>query len=176
MQALVEISQERVIGLADAVFELECPLVFSAYSEFGHELRQLNSAEEVKAELVRWISEGRRHLSLAVWYPSMKGFARARRISVDPAKCAGHTFRYTYDGWGVIQLQLDLKRKPGIECRVAVNSEARAKGWEAQNPDSGPVSEWNWDAVEKRAQRLVRRLRALARPAASANRAKSRSG
>lgn len=162
MQATEKIALEQIDLLVDAIYQLEQPEIISADSEFGNELEQFWSAAEVKARIARCVHEGAFFYGFAVRYPSSEGRIEKDFVSLNPEYCYGHTFRYSAGGWGVIQVQLDFKHKPNVECRIAVNSEKRASLWEPHYPKWAPVSAWKWSAVEKHARRLCRKLKGLA--------------
>ena len=166
MQATEKIPVERINKLVDSIYQLEQPEMLSANSEFGKELEQFSSAAEVKARIARCVDEGTFFYSFAVCYPSSEGRIETDLVSLNPEYCQGHTFRYSAGGWGAIQLQLDFKHKPNVECRIAVNSEKRALLWEPHSPKWAPVSVWKWSVVEKHARRLCRKLKGLAQQGA----------
>jgi hypothetical protein len=63
------------------------------------------------------------------------------------------------EGWGLIQLQIDYKAAPVIDCRFAVNTKKRAQAWAQTFPELGTPEQWEWKAVERQARRLIRVLR-----------------
>jgi len=90
-----------------------------------------------------------------------------RLITLDSKRCKGATFRYTAEGWGLIQLYLEspIKRsgKQWMETsHTNHNSEKRAMAWESTYPDLGRVSDWNWKAVTSFSRRLNRYIQSLA--------------
>src|SRR4030095_3135872 len=106
----------------------------------------------------------------------MSVYVLNRRVSLDPQKCEGHSFRYSVGGWGVIHVQLRLGRTAEVSCSISVNSRKRANAWFATHPEFKDPKLWNWKAVEKHAARLSRRVRALAQQTIAADRAKARTG
>ena len=94
-----------------------------------------------------------------LYYPEAKGFIFEKRIKLIPEKCGGHTFRFSQNGWGLIQLQCDLRHPPGIECRIAVNSRERALNWAQTCTELKKPSLWDWKIIEKKAGKLARLLR-----------------
>ena len=166
MQTTQRVAIERIDELVDAIYQPEQPEILSADSEFGKELEQFLSASEIRDRIVRCIDEGAFFYNFAVCYPSSEGRIEKDLVSLKPEFCQGHTFRYSAGGWGVIQVQLDFKHKPNIECRIAVNSEKRALLWEPHYPKWAPVSVWKWSVVEKHARRLCRKLKGLAQQGA----------
>jgi hypothetical protein len=115
--------------LLNAVFATERPEVFGAYSEYDHELETFASPEGLEARMAGGLREGKKFFYFAIWYPSTGGRVEKERIELKPEACQGHTFRYSVGGRGIFQLQLDFKRDPIVECRIAVNSRKRAVKW-----------------------------------------------
>jgi len=91
------------------------------------------------------------------------GHVEARRISLDPKKCDGHTFRYSLDGWGLIQIQITENGQGLCECRIAVNSPKRAQAWADTYPAYQDPKLWNWPIVERHTRKLIRHLKKLPR-------------
>jgi hypothetical protein len=159
---VVSIDKQRLPEMLNAVFATESPEVFGAYSEYDQELETFASPEGLEARMSGGLREGKTFFYFALWYPSTGGRVEKERIELKPEACQGHTFRYSVRGWGIFQLQLDFKRDPIVECRIAVNSRKRAIKWESIHHEWLAVESWNWPAVERHERRLTRKLRALA--------------
>ncbi len=151
-------------ALVDAAYEAETPVVTSAESELGQPLARFDDAAAIKTHAAGQVAAGIHHGAYALWYPSMKGLVLERRITLDPPR-EGHAFRYSRSGWGLIQLHLYATPPSSVQCRVSVNSEARARARETRYPELGPVADWDWRVVETYAFRLSRRLAAMGRTA-----------
>jgi hypothetical protein len=131
--------------------------VAEAYSEPGKEPRQFDSAADL-AEYIRVeIGKPRGFVDLIVVYPDMGGRPVRRTIHLDPNHCPGHELRYTWDGLGMISVQLYGAARYG-ESRICSNSQERARAWTSTDPDSSPPEVWNWKAVESHTRRLKRVL------------------
>ena len=76
--------------------------IYDLSSDWGKEVKiygnSLAVAERVKAEA------GQSNFQL--WAPRLGGEVIFRRIELDPKRCKGHTFRYSTDGLGLIQMYL----------------------------------------------------------------------
>lgn len=139
--------------LVNSAFKAEAPMVASSESQLGQPLERFSSAAEVKAKAAQCIEEGISNYSFGFWYPSMKGSCVERKVEIDPPR-DGQTFRYSLSGWGLIRLQLYVTPPNTLQCRVSVNSQARAKSRELRYPEQGLVSDWDWRIVETYAFRL----------------------
>ncbi|HEY3320337.1 MAG TPA: hypothetical protein VGP72_07720 [Planctomycetota bacterium] len=162
MQASAILNIPAFEGLLAYVFETGDPQVYEAYSEYGQKLKRFDTVLALNAHLGEKIKKGRGS-DYGIYYPDMKGTIQEARIALDPKKCGGHTFWYSLDGWGVIQLQCDVVTGRRVECRIAVNTRKRAKTWSRTYPEMGRPALWNWSAVESHAGQLIRRLKNLAR-------------
>ena len=121
---------------------------------FDRELRTFATMEEVIAANAQ---------TLYLWAPALGSEPRIKRTAVF---VPGHTFRHDVEGWGLMQLLFgqvtETQMRPG---RLSNNSEKRSLKWEPLYPELGPVSAWDWKAVE----RLSRRIEDLIRRRAVAS-------
>jgi hypothetical protein len=176
MPAAISISLDAVPPLLRTVFEHPGVTVYTSDSEFGEATTTFRSLDELTAHFQARIEAEKNFVAYAVHYSEMRGYIQDRRVSLDPQKCHGHTFRYSVGGWGLIHIQLRLKRAGEVSCSISVNSQKRAIAWFATYPELKDPDLWNWKAVEKHARRLSRRVSALAQQTIPADRAKARAG
>ncbi len=162
MQATAILSRESFVELATFVFDSGEPVVFQAYSAYGQPPRRFRIAAEFVDNIDSEIAGGQRFLLYAIHYADSLGYVAEQKIRLNPKKCRGHTWRYVVEGWGLIQFQADLQHAPMITCRVAVNSPKRAEAWASTSPHLGKPGSWNWQAVEKHARRIIRRMKKAA--------------
>ncbi len=153
----MQLSKEAIKALCDAIFASENPVVVEAYSDFDKEPLSFNQADELEVYISNKIEFPKGMASIFVVYPEMKGQARLRKIELDPEKVPNHKFRYTWDGWGLISIQITAPDL-GIQSNINANSETRAKKWESTHPEFEPTSVWNWNFVNKHKNRLKRVL------------------
>jgi hypothetical protein len=85
-------------------------------------------------------------------------------VELDPPR-DGKTFRHSYAGWGIVHVHLYFTPPSTLQCRVVVNSEARAASRQHRYPELGPAADWDWRAIEAYAFRLTRALAAMGRTA-----------
>jgi hypothetical protein len=98
-------------------------------------------------------------VSIAVHYPDMKGRLAVSRISLNPEKCRGATYRFSCEGLGVIYAYLPVAVPVSIAPFASANSEKRATAWASTYPDLDPPQMWDWAAVGRHLPRLRRALR-----------------
>jgi hypothetical protein len=154
----MKISVSGINLLTEAIFSVERPQVVEAYSEYDCEPISFNSSLELSDYIKQKISNPKGLAYLFVVYPDMEGTAIKRKIELNPLKGPNHKFRYTWEGWGLISVQVaspDL----GIVSKIDANSESRAIKWFSIYPEMEPPSVWNWSAVKKHQSRLKRALK-----------------
>lgn len=163
MQGIVTLTRPGITELIEFAFNNGEPSVSQAYSDFDSPLRRFRTANELIADIDFNFANGHKNLSYAANFPDTQGHVIERRISLNPKRCGGHTWRYSVEGWGVFQLQLEQKPDGLVECRIAVNSSKRAAGWADAIPEFETPAQWDWKAVESHAGRLIRRMRKIAK-------------
>ena len=158
MQGEAKITAVQIGDVIDAIFEQGNPVVYESYSEPEEELRTFESSLSLEAEIEMRAPAEQRSLLYSIYYPAAKGFMKKTRNELIPEKNAGKRFRFSADGWGLIQLQLRFGDSD-VSCRVAVNSEKRALTWFATYPDHKDPRLWDWKLVERHARRIIRALK-----------------
>jgi hypothetical protein len=125
--------------------------VFELSSEYGQELREFTSVDEVESAYpLGDASRGRVHLNL--WSPSVMRTLDIRRVELDPRHCKGHTFRYALEGSGCIQLYLGgAKDKTIVWSHYGHFTEAGARKWGHEGP--------NWEALKKLSNKVHYHIR-----------------
>jgi hypothetical protein len=136
------------------VFDLDLFRVLEADSRPGHDLREFHDVGET-------VEAGQRHLMLFVTGAGPE--PRARRIDFTPdVSDAG--FRYTCEGWGLIQLYHDgfFNEQELRWSHTNHNTEKRAAAWAPTMPRIGDSAAWDWKAVTSASSKLNRAIRRLA--------------
>jgi hypothetical protein len=144
--------------IAAGVFAKSDPLVVEAYSEPDRKPLGFSTATELATYINTHIAEPRGLAFVFVVYPDMRGRPIRKTIHLDPKHCPGEKFRYTWDGWGLISIQLYGADRSRMS-RIAANSAARARAWASTYPEWNSPEEWNWKAVESHTRRLQRILK-----------------
>jgi hypothetical protein len=154
----IPISDEAIQIIVDAIFDENPSAVIEAYSALGQPARVFSSSQELCAYAEARRNSDERSVHIAVHYPDMAGRVVNTRLALDPARCAGHTYRFRADGWGLIQVYLQLG-SGSLGSFVSANSEKRANAWAATIPDLDPPAVWDWPAVARHLRRLRRALK-----------------
>jgi len=106
--------------------------VFESYSLFDQDLREFRSTEEIAAGFNLGIDHhgNGTAILLQLWSPSVFDELTITRISLDAARCNGHTFRYLIDGGALMQLHLGGVHKQIVtQSHFGHQSETRAQTW-----------------------------------------------
>jgi hypothetical protein len=152
------ITEAVVDAVAAGVFAKPDPFVVEAYSTPDREPLSFASPAELANYVKAQISHPRGLAFVFVVYPDMGGRPVRKTIHLDPKHCPGRKLRYTWDGWGLISVQLYGSEQYGLS-RVVANSAARANAWASTYPDWNAPDSWNWKAVESHTRRLQRILK-----------------
>ncbi|WP_144395071.1 hypothetical protein [Pleionea sediminis] len=161
MQRAEEIEVSKIGDIVSAIFS-EPAVAYQDYSDFDSELKQYKTEEALLRGISSAIDGNAHSANFSIYYPEAKGYFFSERKSLNPAKCNGATFRYVASGWGLIQLQIDLKNKLKPAVSVSVNSQKRAEAWFQTYPEFKEPSLWEWKYVEKQARRIIRVLKQCA--------------
>ena len=148
---------ERVL---DFVFEQPGWVLHELASENDSPVRTFSSTHAILATHPLCL----RPLHFQLYSPAMGGAVLHRKIVLRPGAVPGATFRFSTDGWGLIQLYLGVLRKDGslTACHTHHNSLTRAQRWTQTVSDQGSVESWDWPAVSRMSGRLVRFIRKAA--------------
>ncbi len=158
MQSEVIIPKSKIGPLVDAVFAESQPIVYEANSAICANLQRFEK-DALRLDIERRLDGQRGWCYYMIHYPDAKGVVCPRRIELTGKAFATGSFRYTIDGWGLIQLQMEVREPNLISCRFAVNSEARALSWYTTYSDQGDPKLWDWKLVEKNTRRLIRTIK-----------------
>ncbi|MFN0162678.1 MAG: hypothetical protein ACKVQQ_15710 [Burkholderiales bacterium] len=151
-------SEAARVAIANAIFEIPQAWVAELSSDFDLPARRFEDAAELVAYLADRLARRRGAVALAVTYPDMLGHAESQLIQLTPGSVPGHSFRYTWEGWGLIIVHLSSGDDPNDPCRVSANSLSRALRWEATKPGMAPVASWDWKCAARHERRLKRVL------------------
>jgi hypothetical protein len=161
MQLGTKVNPEGVQEILVQIFETQAVEVFTSYSEFDESTRKFLSPKECADYLSTRAANNLNSTGFAIHYLDTEGFVRDTRINLKPEKCAGHSFRFMIEGWGLIRVDFSLDEEHQIYCDIGANSEKRANTWYVNYPQFKDPSLWNWRLVEKHLRSLKRILKSL---------------
>ena len=76
--------------------------VYDSGSPYGQEINEYKTVDAIASKF-DLINGDKFAVTFQLWDPSHKGKPIFRKIDLDPKHCNGYTFRYSTDGWGLIQ-------------------------------------------------------------------------
>lgn len=142
------------INVLDFIFGETDLRIYDLGSPYGQEICEYKMTSEIAKKFD--LTNGNKFaLTFQLWSPRHKYKPFFRKVKLDPKYCKGHTFRYSTDGWGLIQLYFG-----GIENNVLNHShighfnEKGALNKETSNSSNGKVDQWDWTEIQKTSRKL----------------------
>ena len=136
--------------------------VYDLGSPYSKEVSEYKNAKEIEAKF-DLETEDKFAQTFQLWSPRHKGLPIFRRIELNPKYCNGHTFRYSTDGWGLIQLYFGgIKNQKLSYSYIGHFREKEALKHESSNSTNGQVADWDWNEILKTSKQLKQELRRLA--------------
>lgn len=144
-----EKEDQRII--LDFIFNETNWEIYDLGSGLGESMSKYTSAAEVEERIEREKRAG----YFNIYSPDFGGEIIFKKIELDPKACEGHTFRYSSEGWGLIQLYFGKVWNARLEySTIKHNSKTRAHNWYPTCPDMGDPDLWNWKEVSKASRKL----------------------
>jgi hypothetical protein len=128
--------------------------VFDHSSNYEQQICEYKSVEEITSKFD--LENGNKFaVSFQLWTQRHKGDILFRKVELDPNYCNGHTFRFSSEGWGLIQLNFGgLKNNELHQSHIGHFNEKGAAKWEMTNLFNGKVSNWNWTEIQTTSRKL----------------------
>lgn len=150
--------------LLDWLFAEGICKVFELSSQFDRPLKEFHSSTEVLSQFGRVYSNGALwhtvHLQL---YVIGAGPAfEPRRVELNPNLCDGATFRYSAEGWGLVQLYLTAPTASGLNSSHTNHFKVKgAEKWAPLSPEKGAAELWDFKKIAAFSSRLNRQIKKL---------------
>jgi len=126
--------------------------IYDLYSEYGEEITRYTTTESIEKK----IEAEKRAAYFNIYSPDFGGEVIFRKINLNPDVCKGHTFRYSTEGWGMIQLYFGMTWNNRFEySTIKHNTETRANNWYPTYPDMKNPNLWNWKEISKASRKLA---------------------
>jgi hypothetical protein len=136
--------------------------VYELASSYEQPLKRFESSAEVLRQFERRHSTGElwHTVALQLYVLGSGPPFSARRIRLDPTACDEATFRFTAEGWGLVQLYLSAPYGDRLEnSHTNHNSKTRAETWAPiYGVDPGPDA-WDFARITAFSSRLNRQIR-----------------
>jgi hypothetical protein len=128
--------------------------VYDLSSEYEKEVCEYKTVDEISSKFD--LDNGNKfEVTFQLWSPRHKGKAIFRKIELDPKRCNGNTFRYSTDGWGLIQLYFGgLKNNELNQSHIGHFTEVGASKNESSITFNGKVNTWNWTEIQVTSRKL----------------------
>ena len=142
--------------LLDWLFAEKTCEVYESYSRYEQPLRHLATSSDVLAMFDE--RPGSVYLQLRVLGASPPFVPQ--RISLDPEKCDGATFRFAAEGWGLVQLYLGAVFRGGLQDSHTNHFSKKGAGkWEPFGTHDTAVNAWDFPRITAFSSRLNRQVR-----------------
>lgn len=142
------------LTVLDFIFNETDLQVFDLSSPYGQNINQYKSSKEITAKF-DLLNGDKFAVTFQLWTPRHKGKAVFKKIDLDPRRCNGHTFRYSTEGWGMIQLYFGGLKNGNLHLsHIGHFNEKGAAKWEGINTFNGSVSAWNWKEIQVTSRKL----------------------
>jgi len=146
--------KEDKLQIIDFIFRETDLRIFDHSSPSGEDIREYFKVEEI-ADKFELHYGGRFAACFQLWSPNHGSRPLFRKINLDPKKCKGHTFRYSTDGWGLIQLYFGGVESNGLnQSHIGHFNRKEAAKNESITHFNGRVNDWNWTEIEKTSRKL----------------------
>lgn len=136
--------------------------IYELYSDFEKPIRIFSNVEEIIQEFQRKVSNRQESntIYLNIYVQGSGPKFKARKILLDPKKCNGAKYRFSSDGWGMIQLRLSTNTGNRL-CSSYTNHNTlkRAEKWENFYKDSDSPSQWNFNSVSQFSNQFIRKIK-----------------
>ena len=123
--------------------------IYDLGSSYDHEICEYKSVNELTQKF-DFLYGGEFSLKFQLWTPRHKGKVLFRKIDLDPKQCNGHKYRFSAEGWGLIQLYFGGQIKKELnQSHIGHFSEKGAFKWEDSNLYYGKVDKWDWKEIQR---------------------------
>jgi hypothetical protein len=128
--------------------------IYDLGSRYGQEIYEYKSIDEILSKFDLEINEF--GTTFQLWTPRHKGKLIFKKITLDPKRCNGHTFRYLTEGWGLIQLYFGgLENNELKHSHIGHFNEKNALNWGENLKENGLVSSWDWPQIQATSRKLT---------------------
>lgn len=141
----------------------ECD-IYELGSEPSCELRQFRSTQEVLSLFdIPYPNGKKRHtVHLQLYVNGTGPEFKPTRINLDPDLCNGHTYRYSANGKGLVQLHLSTLDDTSLHSSHTNHfSHKGAERWSDGSGDLGDASSWDFKAITSFSSKLNRFIRKM---------------
>ncbi|WP_223585051.1 hypothetical protein [Sphingobacterium sp. GVS05A] len=142
------------LEILDFIFKDTDLHVYDSDSPYGQGICQYKTVNEISSKFD--LDNGDKFaVTFQLWTPRHKGQPLFRKIDLNPNYCKGHTFRYSTEGWGLIQLYFGgLKNSELNQSHIGHFNERGALKNESSTTFNGKVNAWDWTEIQATSRKL----------------------
>ena len=142
------------LEILDFIFKETDLHVYDLGSPYGQEICEYKTIDEISSKFD--LDNGDKFaVTFQLWTPRHRGKPLFRKIDLDPKHCNGHTFRYSTDGWGLIQLYFGgLRNNELNQSHIGHFNESGALKNESSTTFNGKVNAWDWAEIQATSRKL----------------------
>ena len=140
-------SKSDKIALLDFIFSETDLKIFDNSSEYEQEIVEYKGTDTIcnKFDLEKG---GQFAVTFNLWTERFGGDILFRKIDLNPKYSKGYTFRYSSDGWGLIQLNFGgLSNNILFHSHIGHFTQKGASKWDTPDNFKGPTDKWNWTEI-----------------------------
>jgi hypothetical protein len=142
------------IEILEFIFRETDLKIFDHASPYGQEISEYKNVAEITSKF-DLVQGDKFAVTFQLWAPRHKGDILFRRVELDPKRCKGHSFRYSTDGWGLIQLYFGGQKNNELnQSHIGHFNEKGATKHEDLNTFNGKVSNWDWTEIQLTSRKL----------------------
>ena len=146
------------INLLDFIFRETDLKIYDLASPYGQEISEYKTTDEIETKF-DLENGGQSSATFQLWTPRFGGDIFFRKVDLNPKYCNGHTFRYSTDGWGLIQLYFGGQKDNVLfHSHIGHFNEKGALKWQDTNQVNGSVDKWNWKIIEQTSRKLKNQI------------------
>ncbi|WP_121355703.1 hypothetical protein [Flavisolibacter nicotianae] len=151
--------QSDKLSILNYIFNETDLQVYDLASLYGQQIRHYKSSDEIAAKF-DLINGDKFAVAFQLWTPRHGSKPIIRKVDLDPKHCNGHTFRYSTDGLGMIQLYFGGVKNGTLSLsHIGHFSEKDAAKWEETNKLNGSIEDWDWKEVQATSKKLKQYVR-----------------
>jgi hypothetical protein len=142
------------LDILDYIFTETDLHIYELSSKYEQEIKEFKTVSEIDSRFD--LDNGNEFaVTFQLWTQRHKGSPIFRKINLIPQKCQGHTFRYSTDGWGLIQLYFGGIRNNELNhSHIGHFNEKGALRNEIPHHFMGKVNSWDWNEINATSRKL----------------------
>lgn len=142
------------LNILDYIFNETDLKAFDLSSAAGEEIRSYKTTQEIVTKFD--LENGKQFaVTFNLWSPEFMGEIIFQKRELNPKRCNGHTFKFTTEGWGLIQLYFGGRTDKRLyKSSIGHNSEKRALGHQPSIQRIPGPDQWDWKTIEQTSRKL----------------------